>query len=200
MRPSLFLRPQGSGPIAAIWYDYDEAEVDSTGHRLWLTVDARFVSNVPATTGYLSIFTNEEKCQGGRVEVTASAPERAGVVLYAHAVPVLPPIEAVFARGSIDVEKWMRAHGWDRNERYNHNFKGRDVVQPYERIWMKEFPLYAGKDVYAALGGWHWPGPDDDWHHLIDERLIVTTFRDSEPWVEAWYTQREGFRVIQRIT
>ncbi|AOS45955.1 hypothetical protein Verru16b_03046 [Lacunisphaera limnophila] len=201
MRPSLFLRPQGSGPVAAIWYDYDEAQVDSTGQRLWLTVDARIVPGVPEVAkGCLSIFTDEEKCEGGRIEVAPSYPKRAGTALYAHEVSVLPPIDAVFTRGSAAVESWIRSYGWDRSERYNDNFKGRDIVEAYERVWMEEFPLYAGQDVYASLGGWHWPGPDDDWHALIDERLIVTTFRDSEPSVEAWSTRQEGFRVIQRIT
>jgi hypothetical protein len=201
MRPSLFLRPEASGPVAAVWYDYDEAEVDSTGHRLWLTVDAPFVPGIPeVATGCLSIFTDAEKCQGGFVEVTPSFPKRTGMALYAHEASVLPPIDAVFARGSVAVEAWIRSHGWDRSERYNDNFKGRDIVEAYERVWMEEFPLYAGPDVYAALGGWHWPGPDDDWHRLIDERLIVTTYRDSEPWVEAWSTQRGEFKVIQRIT
>jgi hypothetical protein len=41
---------------------------------------------------------------------------------------------------------------------------------------------------------------DDDWHDLLDERLMVFTIRDSEPWVEAWRTRAGQFSVIQRIT
>ena len=60
-------------------------------------------------------------------------------------------------------------------------------------------PLYQDGDVYAVLDGWHWPGPDHDWHDLIDEHLMILTVRDSEPWVEAWRMRTGEFRVIQRI-
>ena len=113
---------------------------------------------------------------------------------------VLPPIDAVFARGSEIVGEWLRLHDWPRDERYNDNFKDAAIVQEYERVWMREFPLYSESDVYAVLGGWHWPCADGDWHDLVDEQLMVLTVRDSEPWVEAWRTRMGQFRVIQRIT
>jgi hypothetical protein len=73
-------------------------------------------------------------------------------------------------------------------------------VSEYDRIYTREFPLYFESDIHAVLGGWHWPGQDDDWHDLIDEQLMVLTVRDSEPWVEAWRTRTSQFKVIQRIT
>jgi hypothetical protein len=200
-RPCVFLRPQGSGPVAAIWHERDDDEIESTGHHCWLTVDARHVPGLPpSVTGYISVFTDEEKCQGGRVEVTPSWPKRAGTDLYAHTASVLPPIDAVFARGSEAVGEWIRSHGWERTDRYNDNFKDAAIAREYERVWMREFPLYSESDVHAVLGGWHWPCADDDWHDLIDEQLMVLTVRDSEPWVEAWRTPTGQFRVIQRIT
>jgi hypothetical protein len=200
-RPCVFLRPQGSGPIAAIWHERDGDESESTGHHCWLTVDARHVPSLsPSLTGYISVFTNDEKCEGGRVDVAPSWPKRAGTELYAHVASVLPPIDAVFARGSEAVGEWIRSNGWERTDRYNDNFKDAAIVREYERIWMREFPLYSDSDVYAVLGGWHWPGADDDWHDLIDDELMVLTIRDSEPWIEAWRTKTDRFKVIQRIT
>ena len=73
-------------------------------------------------------------------------------------------------------------------------------MESYERLWQKECPMYRESDIYAMLGGWHFPMPDDDWHDLVDEQLMVFTLRDSEPWVEAWRTQTGDFTVIQRIT
>jgi hypothetical protein len=32
-RPCVFLRPTGTGPVAAVWYERDYGEIDSTGHR-----------------------------------------------------------------------------------------------------------------------------------------------------------------------
>ena len=200
-RPCVFLRPQGSGPVAAIWHEWDDDEIEATGLRCWLTVDARLVPGLPASvTGFLTIFTDDRKCQGGRVEINQSWPKRPGTKLYAHSASVLPPVDAVFARGSETVGEWIRSHGWDRTERYNDNFKDSAVVREYERVWMREFPLYFDSDIYAVLGGWHWPGADDDWHDLIDEQLIALTIRDSEPWVEAWRARTGQFNVIQRIT
>jgi hypothetical protein len=200
-RPCVFLRPTGTGPVAAVWYERDYGEIDSSGYRCWLTVDARHIPGLtPSVAGYISVFTDEEACDGGCVEVRSSWPARAGTPLYAHPASVLPPIDAVFARGSEAVGEWITSHGWDRGERYNDNFEDSAVVEPYERIWKREFPLYLEADIYAALGGWHFPWPDDDWHDLIDEKLTVFTIRDSEPWVEAWRIGSGQFKVIQRTT
>ena len=155
-RPCVFMRPQGSGPVDAIWHERDDDEAESAGHHCWLTVDARHIPGLPSSiTGYISVFTDDEKCTGGRVEVTPSWPKRAGTELYAHAASVLPPIDAVFARGSDAVGEWIRSHGWERTDRYNDNFKDAALVREYERVWMREFPLYSESDIYAVLGGWH---------------------------------------------
>jgi hypothetical protein len=200
-RPCVFLRPTGTGPVAAVWYERDEDQIKSSGYRCWLTVDARHVPGLPpSVVGYINVFTDEATCEGGRVEVISSWPRRAGTQLYAHTASVLPPIDAVFVRGSEAVSEWITSHGWDRSERYNDNFKDSAIVEPYEQIWTREFPIYLKSDIYAVLGGWHFPCADDDWHDLIDEQLMVFTIRDSEPWVEAWRTRTGQFKVIQRIT
>lgn len=200
-RPCIFLRPQGTGPVAAVWHERDDDEIESTGHHCWLTVDALHIPGLPSSlSGYISVFTDEEECQGGRVEVSPSWLKRAGTELYAHAASVLPPIDAVFARGSEAVGEWIRSHGWQREWRYNDNFKDAAIVREYERAWQREFPIYFESDIYAVLGGWHFPMADDDWHDLLDEQLMVFTIRDSEPWVEAWRTRTGQLKVIQRAT
>lgn len=134
------------------------------------------------------------------MEVHSAWPNLPGTKLYAHDARVLPPIDAVFAHGSGVIGEWIESLGWERSERYNDNFKGRDIVDKYERLWQQEHPLYLGSDIYAALGGWRFPMPDPDWHDLIDDQLMVFTLRDSEPWIEAWRTRAGDFRVIQRNT
>jgi len=200
-RPCVFLRRQINGSVAAVWHERDDKEIESTGHHCWLTVDSRhFPGLPPSVTGYTSIFTDDDKCVGGRVEVTSSWPRRGGTELYAHPASVLPPIDAVFALGSESVGEWIRSHGWERTDRYNDNFTDAATVREYEKVWMREFPLYSESEIFAVLGGWHWPCADDDWHDLIDDYLMVLTVRESEPWVEAWHTRTGQFRVIQRIT
>ena len=200
-RPCAFLRPQVSGQVAAIWHERDDDEIESTGHHCWLTVDARHIPGLPSSVaGYISVFTDEATCRGGRVEISPSLPKRTGISLYANAATVLPPIDAVFARGSEAIGAWIASHGWDRTDRYNDNFPDAAVVREYERVWQDEFPIYSELDIYAVLGGWHFPMADDDWHALLDDQLMVFTLRDSEPWVEAWRTKTGQFQVIQRIT
>ncbi|HEV2695926.1 MAG TPA: hypothetical protein VG347_23765 [Verrucomicrobiae bacterium] len=200
-RPCYFLRPEVSGEIAAIWHERDDDEIDETGHQCWLTIDARFIPGLhPSVKGFISVFSNEEDCQSGRVEVADSWPERKGVKLYAHPALVLPPLDAVIARGSDAVGDWLRANDWRRADRFNGNFADEESTKAYNEVWRSEYPIYFDSDIYAVLGGWHWPGQDNDWHDLIDEHLMVLTIRDSEPWVEAWRTRSGDFKVIQRIT
>ena len=114
---------------------------------------------------------------------------------------MLPPVDAVFARGSVAVEKWLHANDWTRTTRYNGYFADSAIVREYENLWMQEFPLYLeDADIYAILGGWHFPFADEDWHDFIPQRLIAMTLHDSEPWVEAWQLQGGEYQVIQRIT
>ena len=200
-RPSVFLRSVGSGPVAAIWHNLDVAEVEETGYRCWITVDARYVPGLPKDfSGYVSVFTDERNCEGGRIEVHQALPKRPGIELHATNESVRPPIEAVFVRGSEAIGEWLAANEWPRDERYNDNFRDRDIVSEYEREWVKEYPLYRQDDTFAVLGGWHFPCADDDWYRLADEQLMVLTVRDSEPWVEAWRLRTSEFSVIQRVT
>jgi hypothetical protein len=199
-RPCFFLRPEVSGEVAAIWHECDDEEIEETGFQCWLTVDARFIPNLPKSiTGFISVFSNEDDCETGKIEISAKKPKRDGVKLYAHAANVIPPLDAVFSRGSDLVGEWLKANDWSRGERYNNNFRDK-ITKAYQKIWFKEFPLYSNSDVYAVLGGWHWPGQDNDWHDLIDDQLMVLTIRDSEPWVEAWRMKNGEFKVIQRTT
>jgi hypothetical protein len=200
-RPCVFLRPKASGPMAAIWHEHNDEEIEATGHHCWITVDAGQIPGLPpSVSGYLSIFTNEENCEDGRVDVASSWPQRKGIELYAHPTSVLPPIDAVFLRGDDSVGEWLRANNWERQCRYNRNFKDKQVAEAYEKTFTSEYPVYIESDIYAMLGGWHLPFPDPDWHELVDDHLMVMTIRDSEPWVEAWRTKAGHFKVIQRIT
>jgi hypothetical protein len=194
-KPCLLLRPQGSGPVVAVWYEHDRNEVGAIGHRAWLTVDARQIPGLPASmTGYLSIFTDLELRKGGWVEESASWPQRAGTPLYAQAASVLPPSDAVLAR-SPAAAQWAASQGADRSSQ-----EVATAVEKYEDVWMQEFPLYLSDDIYAVRGGWHMAWPEGDWHDLLDEQLMVLTLRNSELWVEAWRLRSGEYRVIQRIT
>jgi hypothetical protein len=104
-RACVFLTTKPSGSIAGVWYPYSRAEIEAQGERCWLSVDASTIPGVhDALSGFISVVTDERSCEGGRVDVTTHMPTRDGVALYAYAANVLPPIDAVFARGSARVE------------------------------------------------------------------------------------------------
>jgi hypothetical protein len=202
-RPCMFLRPTGSGEVAAVWYEPETRTGYRAGYRnrCWLTVDARFISGLsPSVTGFITVFTGENDHESGRIAFTPSWPKQSGTPLYASPASVLPPIDAVFARGSHAVESWIISHGWERNERYNYNFKDKAIVDEYEKVWRSEHPLFRDSNIYATLGGWHMTWPDHDWHDLIDKKLLVFTLRDAEPWFEAWQMGSDDFEVILRCT
>lgn len=200
-RECFFLEREGSGDIAAVWYDRFLHNDACSPLRRLLTVDTRFIPAFrDSTRAYLTVSCNEDNYKAGVVELAQTWSPDTGTPLYARRVSVLPPIDAVFAKGSKLVQDWIRSYGWSPEYRYNDNFKGRDVVDEYVSIFMNEFPMYLRKAPVAVLGGWHWNGPDRDWHDLMDEELLVLTIEDAEPWVEAWRLASGEFKVIERIT
>lgn len=196
-RPCSFLRPVVNGPPAAIWY---EAREDQPDRYPRLTVDARHIPGLlEPIIGYLTILVDADS-DGGRVDVSPSWPTQTGIALYAHPAQVLPPIDAVFMHGSDAVGKWLTTNKWERDWAHNDNFFDSAVADAYIRVWQQEFPLYLSSDIFAMVGGWHFPWPDGDWHKLINDHLLVTTFLESEPWIEAWKDAQGAFRVFQRVT
>ena len=200
-RSCFFLRPEGSGDIAAIWYDWNLQSRKLNSHRPLISLDTRVIpQNSTQMSGFATVFVDEAKCTGGCVEILSSWPKIPGTSLYAHAANILPPIDAVFALGSESIGAWLCENNWTRKERYNENFRAAEIVKPYLELWRREFPIFFDSDIYAAIGGWHLPGQDSDWHDLLDERLMVLTFREAEPWVEVWRMRTGQFKVIQRTT
>ncbi len=197
-RRTILLTPDGSGDPAALWYGHHHDQHSPDGHRCWLSVDAKLIPSFNRR-GWLSILTDDESCEGGRVEVSSSPHKLNGVRLYAKEIAVLPTIDAVIARGSPAVEQWLEDNKWQRKWRYNSNFRDRAIVVEYETVERQEKPLYR-KGAYATLGGWHMGWAEDDWQGLLDATLLVHTYMDSEPWVEAWELPSGEMKVIQRIT
>jgi len=198
-RPSVVLTSEGERDLAAIWYGPSRAADESEFH-CWIAVDSLFIPKFPTLDSrILSVFTDERDCHSGRIEFSDAWPDRPGASLYARSEDILPPIDAVFAKGSDAVRQWLAANRWERNWGFNNNFQDRKIVEEYNNIFTKEYPLYRD-EVYATLGGWHSPWPEDDWGDLIDEQLLVMTIKDSEPWVETWKLRAGDYRVIQRIT
>lgn len=195
-----FLKPTGNGEPVALWFESDPDDESITDWRRWMTIRSDAVpQDKPRGLLYFSLYTRGG--EHGLLDFVDDWPPRNGIWLYAHPAEVLPPIDAVFALGSDEIGDWLAANKWPRIQRYDSNFGGADLVMQYEQRWFSEHPIFRNDpEIYAATGGWHLPGQDHDWHDLIPAKLIVTTIRDSEPWVEVFQTQEGEFKVCQRAT
>jgi hypothetical protein len=173
-RPSVLLkRSPDAGPPAGVWGGDGIVPAPSGPFRHWLSVDCRFLPvGLGPSGGILSVYTNEDDCVAGHAayDPTAKLATAAGHILYAHSAKPLPPPDALSA----------------------------EMDDAYIQIWQENCPLYT-REAAAVLGGWHFPWPDGDWEELREQRLLVWTLEDSEPWVEVW-AELIGYRVIQRIT
>lgn len=197
-RECVLLRRARNGPAAAVWHTQEPQDADFD--RV-LTVDTRHIPALRhADAGFLTVYADQRDYIGGRIEFTRRLPaDDRDIPLYAHRAQILPPIDAVFLRGSAAVENWLRSHQWKREYGYNSNFGGSAVVREYARVREQECPYNFESDILAVLGGWAEPWPDGEWDSLIDETLLLQT-TGQEPCVEAWWLRNGDFKVAQRIT
>lgn len=195
-----FLKATGTGEPVAMWFEPDADDESITGWRRWMTVRADALPNANASKSvYFSLYTKGS--EDGLLDFVDGWPSKQGTPLYSHSSSVLPPIDAVFALGSDEVGVWLAANEWPRTERYNPNFRDAALVNEYEKVWFSEHPIFnSNSEVFAMTGGWHLPGQARDWHDLVSAKLLITTLRDSEPWVEAFQMPDGSYQVLQRTT
>jgi hypothetical protein len=208
-RPCVWLRRTGSkGDVGAAWGGPGIVPAPAKTLRHWLSVDCfwykevlhRYGHKIGPPAGVLSVYTDDN---GGGVAVhdrkAKFAVKRGAVALHAHPGRSKPPLEAVFLLGSPAVKAWLKANKWKAEWGYNNNFKDNKPADQYLREYQELSPVYGSFTADAVLGGWHFPWPDGDWADRAEDALLVWTFKDSEPWVEAW-ADGKSYEVKQRIT
>jgi len=199
-RSSYLLKATGSkSKLAAVWHASEEVEVDGEVYFHCLSVDTAWLpKKLNPGMGCLSLYLDEESyClgivrleQGRRLEHF-----KAARALYAHQARSLPPLEAIMRFGSARVEEWLDCIGSSRTDQYAPNTT---EAQDYIQLWLKEHPLYQD-DIFAVIGGWHFPWGYGDWGELLEHELMFWTLEDAEPWFEVWQAQNE-FQVLYRVT
>lgn len=100
-----------------------------------------------------------------------------GILLFGREVTSMPPIEALGVCGSELGQRWLDADG------------SLDIRDAYDREYQRHCPLY-GEDTYAVLGGWHMLWPEMNAYDEEKGRLVLWTFRDSEPYRTNVVTRR----------
>ena len=198
------------------------APSDSFEH--WLTIDCRYLpEGVGPTSGCMSVYSDESECVAAvAYDPSASLLTPPGSqLLFAHPTVSMPPLDAVFLFGSKTVHEWLAEIGWKPEWGGEVNFGGwrsewggtvdlsdrksrlaySNVLRAYKKVAKVEncpIPDH-GPDVFAVLGGWHFPWPDGDWQELTAHPLVLWTKAESEPSIEVFRTDNT-FRTFHRIT
>jgi hypothetical protein len=200
-RPCVHLCPKGkAADAAAVWRGPGLVPPPGDDYEHWLSIDCRFLpAKVGPKSGCLSLYTDEDLTGAVTYDPDVVLKRsRGSKLLYAKPTESLPPLNAVFQRGSRAVAKWLASLGWQPDWGWNGNFPAGDVANAYHKAQGASLPI-DGKSVFAVLGGWPVPWPDGDWPELVELPLVVMTLAESEPWVEAFRTGK-SYRVIQRVT
>lgn len=109
---------------------------------------------------------------------------KGGTPLYGVEQLSFPPLYAVCLYGGPAVSEWLASRGLDRTD-YD-AAETTDEGAAYQEVYRARCPLYLADPPAAVLGGWHTSWPDDEFYLPREMRLVVWTFRESEPWVEVF--------------
>ena len=186
-----------SEPVLAVWGGDGvvPAPAGPYAHRISLDCHA-----LPLTaqlhSGWLSIYVNTDDFEAGIVMVDPAATlpslQTNQIALGGTPARSFPPIDAVTQVPQ--VHTWLASQGIVHDPKHNAYFD-----DEYNRIYQQECPFYS-RDAIAVIGGWHFPWPEGDWQDRQEARLLIWTFQDEEPWVEAWQMSDGSFQVFQRIS
>ena len=197
-KPVVYLVPQGEGPTVGTWWGPIAGKVQDDVH-CWLALDCVATPLLDVPSGTLAVYCEEGSLEGSAVvDRDPLRPNSPGRKLYAVGARSLPPMDALFRFGSDEIGSWLSSLGWQRDEFYNDNFPD-PVAREYEKVFQMQHPLYMNS-AWAAVGGWHLPWPDGDWEERLADRLLVTTYYESEPWLEVWANNNNELKVLGRIT
>jgi hypothetical protein len=187
-----------SEPVVAVWGGDGIVPAPLGPYAHWISLACHALSRpAPADTGWLSVYVNTDDGVSGMIVVDPAAAlpkhQKAGIALAGTPARSFPPIDAVTQVPQ--VHAWLVSQGIVHDPVQNAYFDDDD----YNRVYQQECPLYS-RDAIAVIGGWHFAWPDGDWQDLQNATLLIWTFRDAEPWVEAWQMSDGTFQVFRRIS
>jgi hypothetical protein len=154
--------------------------------------------------GPFSLVLEEWRESGQRANTMPVRSASVSGVTFAGAIPLkavesvsLPPLEAVLLYGGPAVDAWLKGRGlrrWEYADLTDGETKG------YRSYFYERSPLMSDAPPFARAGGWHLLWHDDDFYIPREMRLMLWTFRDSEPWYEVFLTGMLNYVVKARIT
>ena len=198
-RPAVYLSPTHEGDQVGVWWGPSHGSGEHNDN-CWLSLDCVLLPELGFSKGALEVVWHAHSGTGSAA-VAASVAQRPAALahpLRALRGRSLPPIDALFRFGSDVIGRWLETCGWQRDWGYNDNFPD-GLARQYLHLFEQEHPLYTDS-AWVVVGGWHFPWPDGDWASRLQDRLVVTTYRDSEPWLEVWATTDDLLQVKARTT
>ncbi|MGX9685769.1 hypothetical protein ACTQ9L_01270 [Deinococcus wulumuqiensis] len=206
-RPTWLLREAGEGPVMGIWggegvVARPTEESNSFSH--WLSVRADLLPLEPALSGVVSLYFDEEDARGLVLHHPAATLSGAdGEALYASARADLPHADALFehlppAQQEHLAQTFGGTPGVLRGQAFGFPHP---LATALDNALVGEHPLWSDDPPAAQIGGWPWGWPDTAWNEREGQgqTLVLWTFRDSEPWLEVWWTGQQ-FEVAEHIT
>lgn len=178
-RKGIILRTFGEGKPIAYWHGFENENI---------------CISVSIDDYWLNVYVDEQ--EGGHVEKT-SEPMISNIPLYGSPFTSFPPVDGIFLKGSEAIGDFLEYYDWPRAEPYNENFPN-PIPEEYDNLWQENNPMYQS-DITAVIGGWPIIWTDNDLAEFVDQKLIVWTIEDAEPWVEVFLNENE-YTVKQRIT
>ncbi len=199
-----------AGPIAGYWggLGLDAAKFSPLDHLI--TVDLSFLrSAIFASSGVMSVYgdagTGEVMLRHGRRE-EFDLFSAGSIPLYAHVHRALPEPQSLERLLPEFWKGWLRRKAPDK-------LSGIPIAHPeiveafrsYEDIYFEESPIYQRArppfgEIVAVIGGWARTWPEEEEGDRLGHQLVLTTFRDAEPWYEVYVDRTGAFEALARIT
>lgn len=202
-RPALHLTPNRSRTRAAVWSA--DRDVDLEGLRPWLTIDLRCHPDESLRrNGVLDILVDDSELQGKAVFSTETLrrPRKDEVSLFGKQVQDLPCLDVLFRKGSRRFKRWLselEENGWkNRDWPQDPDFPAAKARDRYHKHWASSHAISTGT-VDVQLGGWPLTWPEESADEQLRRKLVLRTYRDSEPWVEVFQSGK-GYKVLLRLT
>jgi hypothetical protein len=197
-KPSLHLVEGSVGHPEGFWRG---SRPQREGHQHWVTITYGRLQDLDVDLSrHFSVFLDSVGnpwLAGNETEAVASDTQFNGIPLVGIARKSFPPLEALCLYGSGVIEEWLKSVGLSRLDAGD--IYQMEIVEAYNQTYQARSPLYS-TEVYAVLGGWHMLWPDDDTYDRGDDRLVLWTFKDAEPWIEVWLTGSGKLKAQSRIT
>lgn len=194
--------PQRAAATRVGHHRWDAIE-DGAFFAHWLSVDARTLP-LPVT-GCLSLYVNPEEDQPLVLHgPTTTLQITGGTLLFAHQTMELPHVDALFRHGEPALQQWMADLLGRSPEalltRSDIGAPRHPALDQLDQRLRAAHPMWAG-GAMAQLGGWCWGWPDEAWDERENQgqHLVLTTFENSEPWIEVWWTGH-GFEATAHLT